>query len=126
VNGMRRGGGVVVVEVEVMRNLARTWSAVDRIGVGRVAAACCLPWWGRVGLVRDGSIVEGRGCGGNGGVTMASSLERNRCHGRHDTTDYEETAPLTSLSEISRTVSRESSTRIMSGTGTTVEHPRRV
>ena len=47
-------------------------------------------------------------------------------HGRHDTTDYEETAPLTSLSEISRTVSRESSTRIMSGTGTTVEHPRRV
>ncbi|GHJ84256.1 hypothetical protein NliqN6_0658 [Naganishia liquefaciens] len=47
-------------------------------------------------------------------------------HGRHDTTDYEETAPLTSLSEVSRTVSRESSTRIMSGTGTTVEHPRRV
>lgn len=43
-------------------------------------------------------------------------------HARHDTTDYEETAPLTSLSEVSRTVSRESATRISGN----AEHPRRV
>lgn len=41
---------------------------------------------------------------------------------RHDTTEYEETAPLASMSEISRTMSRESSGRIH-GVG---DHPKKV
>lgn len=43
-------------------------------------------------------------------------------HGRHDTTEYEETAPLTSMSEVSRTISRESGGRMQG----TVDHPKRV
>lgn len=41
---------------------------------------------------------------------------------RQDTTEYEETVPLASASEISRTMSRDSSSKIH-GVG---EHPRRV
>lgn len=53
----------------------------------------------------------------------APSLKSSRPpNNRHDTTEYEETAPLTSLSEVSRTISRESSGRIQGP----VEHPKKV
>jgi hypothetical protein len=101
-----------------------TCGCVDRIGVPG-AGASLMPFLGIQDFNYSHSIPRRISCYVNSQFTTMNtpSLKSSRpLNTRHDTTEYEETAPLTSMSEVSRTISRESIGRIQGP----VEHPKKV